>query len=693
MLPSIRDKAYPIGEYVSETLPAATGGNGRLTYDLTPSIPGLTFDAGTRTLYGTPRQAGTYHMRYRVQDEDGDADGQSFPVTVNAPAPPPENQPPTVHGSFSDGILMVGTTETLDLSNHYFDPDGDALTYDATSDDPAVTTVSVANDVLTITAVAAGTATITVTVSDGSNAVSQSFTVTVQEHDTAELVLSGKTLTVAEGGSATYTVKLATQPSGLVTVTVARADGGDADLSANPTELTFDALNWSMAQAVIITAAQDADATNGAATFTHTAAGRGYEGITGVEVAATEADDDTDTEPTFGDATVPGGFTEDVSVSGHIITQTSLYYTAGEAITPLTLPEARGGNGILSYSLFWSASAYRDELTFDQATRTISGTPVTVRAYQATYRATDEDGDTATLEFLIWIKVPCEATVRGGCAHPPSPSPIPSGGPVSIEVVFADDVPRFIRDVVLSAARWWESAFVADFGPPMTVYAGDSCGSKVFAETRVVDDMLISVSMFDPPEEEVIVDGYWIPHPTASGGPCARRDNSLPYLGQVNFIREGVDTMEGCCYEDWVHPVWAYKNYGYNLARHEMAHALGFGVGYRWNELIRDGSFHGPAAMAEHDGLPVPTTGVWSLTDENYHWDSEEFYDQTGSVMMGLDIMASTTSVVLPVTLAAFQDIGFEVDYSVAELPACETKHHSLFRPGDCFDLPGIQRW
>ena len=49
--------------------------------------------------------------------------------------------------------------------------------------------------------------------------------------------------------------------------------------------------------------------------------------------------------------------------------------------------------------------------------------------------------------------MPCEATVIGGCSHPPSPSLVPSGGPVSIEVVFASDVPEFIRDAVLSAAR------------------------------------------------------------------------------------------------------------------------------------------------------------------------------------------------------------------------------------------------
>ena len=92
VLSSIGNKTYTIGTPANETLPAATGGNGSLVYSLTPSIPGLTFDAGTRTLYGAPRQAGTYHMRYRATDEDGDADSQSFTIAVVA-APEPESLP------------------------------------------------------------------------------------------------------------------------------------------------------------------------------------------------------------------------------------------------------------------------------------------------------------------------------------------------------------------------------------------------------------------------------------------------------------------------------------------------------------------------------------------------------------------------------------------------------------------------
>ncbi|MYD98629.1 MAG: hypothetical protein F4X98_14770, partial [Gammaproteobacteria bacterium] len=70
-------------------LPQATGGNGALTYTLTPALPaGLTFNASTRTLSGTPtasKAATTY--TYKVTDADSntadsDADTLTFTIAV-----------------------------------------------------------------------------------------------------------------------------------------------------------------------------------------------------------------------------------------------------------------------------------------------------------------------------------------------------------------------------------------------------------------------------------------------------------------------------------------------------------------------------------------------------------------------------------------------------------------------------------
>ena len=42
------------------TLPEADGGSGTVTYSVTPMVPGLSFDPGTRVLSGTPTVAGGY---------------------------------------------------------------------------------------------------------------------------------------------------------------------------------------------------------------------------------------------------------------------------------------------------------------------------------------------------------------------------------------------------------------------------------------------------------------------------------------------------------------------------------------------------------------------------------------------------------------------------------------------------------
>ena len=66
------------------TLPAATGGAGELAYTLAGTLPGgVTFDALTRTLSGTPakKQEATEYT-YTATDADGDAASLSFTIQV-----------------------------------------------------------------------------------------------------------------------------------------------------------------------------------------------------------------------------------------------------------------------------------------------------------------------------------------------------------------------------------------------------------------------------------------------------------------------------------------------------------------------------------------------------------------------------------------------------------------------------------
>ena len=102
---SVSDLEYMVGTAVSTpALPAATGGNGTLTYSLTPLVTGLSFDPQTRLLTGTPTSVGTYEMTYRVTDADADDDTIRFTITVSPP-----DIAPSFSGSISDLEYTLGT--------------------------------------------------------------------------------------------------------------------------------------------------------------------------------------------------------------------------------------------------------------------------------------------------------------------------------------------------------------------------------------------------------------------------------------------------------------------------------------------------------------------------------------------------------------------------------------------------------
>lgn len=94
--------------------------------------------------------------------------------------PPPENRPPVASAAIPPLTVEVGDTATIDLSAHFNDPDGDALSYTAHTADPTVATTSVSGSTASITGVEKGATTVTITAVDpGGLAVHQSFEVTV----------------------------------------------------------------------------------------------------------------------------------------------------------------------------------------------------------------------------------------------------------------------------------------------------------------------------------------------------------------------------------------------------------------------------------------------------------------------------------------------------------------------------------
>ena len=114
--------------------------------------------------------------------------------------------------------------------------------------------------------------------------------VTVTDDDTAGLMLSVTSLDVDEGGQNTYTVKLDTQPTTTVTVTVSSGDTGAATVDGST--LSFTTSNWNTAQTVTVRGVNDGDSTDETVTVTNTASGGEYAGVT-ASVRVTVDDDDT----------------------------------------------------------------------------------------------------------------------------------------------------------------------------------------------------------------------------------------------------------------------------------------------------------------------------------------------------------------------------------------------------------------
>ena len=118
--------------------------------------------------------------------------------------------------------------------------------------------------------------------------------VTVADDD-AGVSVSETTLTVAEGNSSTYTVVLDAQPASDVVIGVTIS--GSPDVTVDRATLTFSPSNWDTAQTVTVSAAQDADAVNDAASITHAVdASRSadeFDAVSVAGVAVTVADDDT----------------------------------------------------------------------------------------------------------------------------------------------------------------------------------------------------------------------------------------------------------------------------------------------------------------------------------------------------------------------------------------------------------------
>ena len=195
-----------------------------------------------------------------------------------------------------------------------------------------------------------------------------SATVTITDNDTAGVTVSPTALTVTEGSSDSYTVRLNSQPTGNVTVTV----GGDSgDVSVDDTTLTFTTTTWSNPQSVTVRAREDNDAeTDPQVTLTHTVSGGGYSGVTASDVTVDITENDTASTKVVLSVN-PSTVAEDVGASPFTVTGTldGAAFTTATSVTVSvedgTAIEGTDFGTVAAFTLEIPANSMTGEATFD----------------------------------------------------------------------------------------------------------------------------------------------------------------------------------------------------------------------------------------------------------------------------------------------------------------------------------------
>ena len=355
---SVSAKTFPAGAAITEfAVPAASGGNGTLSYAAANLPSGLVFDAtgmdtpgcpGTeaREVCGTPDAATAGAVTVTVTATDLDANtaptdraALTFTVTVTAGASLASSPSPlaeaNLHGA-ELAVTLIGVTYASGVSASSFQL--------ATT--PTIAGLSIAS----VSGGAAGTAVATLTLATGAGydvdaAATLSVTVLAAAHSGAGDVASGSlpvtptapavvvsrtSLSLGEDPGAddanqgTYTLVLDTRPTGCTAGVGVSVTSGNPDVTPEPTTLTFTPDDWNAPQTVTVTAGQDDDGEDDRATLRHAVtaacAAAGYPATLAVPSVEVAVDDD-DAPPPAGD--VPTEVRAEATATGLLVTWTA----------------------------------------------------------------------------------------------------------------------------------------------------------------------------------------------------------------------------------------------------------------------------------------------------------------------------------------------------------------------------------
>ncbi len=387
---TIAAQTWTVGTNVDLTLPAATGGNGTLTYTLSPDLPtGVSLDATTRKVSGTPTAAATEATyTWRASDSDSNtADADTAALTFSVTVGKGTLATPTNLGLKAGSRSKTGFTVTWDAVSN-------ATGYTATAVQGSNTfTGAVTGTEATFTGLAVNTTYTVSVVATGNTANYEASTAATLNQATAANSAPTVANAIPDQAATTGTAFSFTLPAG----TFSDADSGDSlTYTAQQTDGTTDSalptwLSFTAGTGVF------------SGTPTSTDAGT-------LSVKVTASDGTASVSDTF-DIVVSAADSAPAFASSATIADKT--FTVDAEITAFTLPEATGGNGTIGYAL---TPDLPTGLSLDTSTREVTGTP-TAAATAATYtwRASDSDSNTAdsdssALTFMLTVNKATLAT-------------------------------------------------------------------------------------------------------------------------------------------------------------------------------------------------------------------------------------------------------------------------------------------
>ena len=350
-----------------------------LTFEAVSSNTSVVVATATRGEVGMEALAeGTATVTITARDPEGLAANQTFAVEVSEPGP---NRAPKPVGQIPEQTLKKDNSRTLTAAPYFSDPDGDALTFEASSSNTSVVVVNATATGAEMNALAVGTATVTITARDPERLdANQTFAVNVTEQGGSDanlapvsvgIGISAQTLEVGDSRTWTASSYFSDPDDDELTFEASSSNTSVASVTANGAEVEMDAL------------------AEGTATVTITA--RDPEGLAANQTFAVEVTEQGGSDANLAPVSVRIGISAQTLEVGDSRTWTASSYFSDPDDDELTF-EASSSNTSVASVTADGAEVEMDALAEGTATVTIT--------------ARDPEGLSADLEFDVAVSPP-----------------------------------------------------------------------------------------------------------------------------------------------------------------------------------------------------------------------------------------------------------------------------------------------